>query len=131
MWLLLRILRVADYSMDYQYSLIAVGVFAWVMTHVVVNVAAMTNIIPLTGITLPLLSYGGTSMMAIGAALGLVYQLSKYTARHKVSDFEKTGISLGLSANRSKIQNISRGGFTGANNLRTIEYRQLNNRRRR
>ena len=131
MWLLLRILRVADYSVDYQYSLIAVGVFAWVMTHVVVNVAAMTNIIPLTGITLPLLSYGGTSMMAIGAALGLVYQLSKYTARHKVSDFEKTGISLGLSANRSRMQNISRGGFTGTNDLRTIEYRQLNNRRKR
>jgi cell division protein FtsW len=39
----------------------------------------MIGIFPLTGITLPLLSYGGTSMIFMAAALGLVFQLSKYT----------------------------------------------------
>ena len=115
-WLLLRVLRVADYSLDYQNSLIAVGVFAWIMTHVVVNVAAMTNIIPLTGITLPLLSYGGTSMMAVGAALGLIYQLSQYTARQRVVDNERIPVVSGPARN---------------NGAQTIEYRQFNNRRRR
>lgn len=88
-WLLMRILKVSDYSPDFQNSMIAIGVFAWVMAHLVVNVMAMTNIIPLTGITLPLLSYGGTSMMAVAGALGLVYQLSEYTSREIVTDEQR------------------------------------------
>jgi cell division protein FtsW len=85
-WLLMRVLRVADYSANFANSMIAVGAFAWIMTHLVVNVMAMTGITPLTGITLPLLSYGGTSMMAVAGILGLVYQLSEYTSREIVTD---------------------------------------------
>lgn len=88
-WLLMRILKVSDYSPDFQNSMIAVGAFAWIMTHLVVNVMAMTNIIPLTGITLPLLSYGGTSMMAVAGILGLTYQLSQYTTREVVTDAQR------------------------------------------
>ena len=113
-WLLFRILRVSDFSSSYQNSLITVGVFAWIMTHLVVNVMAMTNIIPLTGITLPLLSYGGTSMMAVGGALGLVYQLSQYTSREVVIDSRKE----------------SEGG-DGDDYLRNVRYEQVNYRRRR
>ena len=58
-----------------------VGIFAWATAHVVVNISAMTGLLPLTGITLPLLSYGGTSMLFMAAALGLVLQLSCYTNR--------------------------------------------------
>lgn len=89
MWLLMRILRVSDYSADFQKSLTAVGVFAWIMTHLVVNIMSMTGITPLTGITLPLLSYGGTSMMAVAGAIGLVYQLSGYTSREVIVDSER------------------------------------------
>ena len=88
-WLLMRVLRVADYSLDFRSSMIAVGAFAWVMTHLVVNVMAMTKLIPLTGITLPLLSYGGTSMMAVAGILGLVYQLSEFTSRERVTDEQR------------------------------------------
>ena len=88
--LLVRMLRVSDYTLDMERSLIAVGAFAWVTTHVVVNIMSMTGIIPLTGITLPLLSYGGTSMMMVAAMLGLVYQLSEYTSREIVIDEERS-----------------------------------------
>lgn len=88
-WLLFRVLKVSDYSSDIQKSLIAVGIFAWIMTHLVVNIMSMTGITPLTGITLPLLSYGGTSMMAVAGALGLVYQISQYTSREIVIDSER------------------------------------------
>ena len=87
--LLFRILRVADYSSDRTFNLVAVGVFAWIMTHVVVNVMSMTGITPLTGIPLPLLSYGGTSMITIGVALGIVFQISQYTSRQVVTDEER------------------------------------------
>lgn len=77
--LLLRLLRVADYLEDMRLKLIAVGVFGWLAAHVVLNIAAMIAIVPLTGITLPLLSFGGTSMIFMAGALGLVFQLSRYT----------------------------------------------------
>ena len=113
-WLLMRILKVADYSSDYENSLIAVGAFAWIMTHLVVNVMAMTNIIPLTGITLPLLSYGGTSMMAVAGILGLVYQLSQYTSRQVVTDRER----------RNEVRSTNEY-------MKHVEYEQFNYRRRR
>ena len=81
--LLMRILRVGEYGQDEEQRLVAVGVFAWIGTQMAVNVMAMTGLIPLTGITLPLLSYGGTSMMFVAVSLGLVAQLSCYTRREK------------------------------------------------
>lgn len=78
--LLLRLLKVTDHLVDMRLKLIVAGVFGWVAAHVVMNVAAMIGIFPLTGITLPLLSFGGTSMIFIAGALGLVFQLSRYTA---------------------------------------------------
>lgn len=79
--LLLRLLRTAGYLHDLQESLVVIGIFAWATAHVVVNIASMTGLLPLTGITLPLLSYGGTSMLFMAAALGLALQLSCYTSR--------------------------------------------------
>ncbi len=79
--LLLRLLRTANYLEDDEESLVVVGVFAWATAHVVINIASMTGLLPLTGITLPLLSYGGTSMLFTAAALGIALQLSCYTSR--------------------------------------------------
>ena len=78
--LLLRLLKVTDHLIDVRLKLIVAGVFGWLGAHVILNVAAMIGIFPLTGITLPLLSFGGTSMMFIAGALGLAFQLSRYTA---------------------------------------------------
>ena len=90
--LLVRILGVAERGKDMEQRLIAVGVFMWVGAQMAINVMAMTGLMPLTGITLPLLSYGGTSMMFISLALGLVFQLSCYTVRkgQSVSRFSNT-----------------------------------------
>lgn len=78
--LLLRLLRISDLLVDIRLKILVTGVFGWLGSHVVLNVGAMIGIIPLTGITLPLLSFGGTSMVFIAAALGLAFQLSRYTA---------------------------------------------------
>lgn len=89
--LLLRLLKVSDHLVDIRLKLIVAGVFGWLAAHVVLNVGAMIGIIPLTGITLPLLSFGGTSMVFIAAGLGLSFQLSRYTAfGSKLKDTEKT-----------------------------------------
>jgi len=77
--LLMRLLKVMDHLVDIRLKLLVAGVFGWFGAHVILNIAAMIGIFPLTGITLPLLSFGGTSMVFITAALGLVFQLSRYT----------------------------------------------------
>lgn len=77
--LLLRFLKVLDHLIDIRLKLLVAGVFGWFGAHVILNIAAMLGIVPLTGITLPLISFGGTSMIFITAAIGLVFQLSRYT----------------------------------------------------
>lgn len=79
--LLLRTLKVAEHTASDEGRIFIVGVFSWTLAQVVVNIAAMTGLVPVTGITLPLLSYGGTSMVFIAFALGFVLQLSCYTSR--------------------------------------------------
>lgn len=79
MALLLRMLRIMDHTVDIRLRLIVAGVFGWFGAHVMLNIGAMIGIFPLTGITLPLLSFGGTSMLFIAAALGIVFQISRDT----------------------------------------------------
>ena len=84
--MLLRILNVAGHTEPTDNRLYIVGVFSWVLSQVSVNIMAMTGLVPVTGVTLPLLSYGGTSMIFISFALGLVLQLSCYTSREVITN---------------------------------------------
>jgi cell division protein FtsW len=86
--LLLRLLRIADHLPDMSMRLAVAGVFGWLVAHVVLNIASMIGAMPLTGITLPLLSFGGTSMVFMTGALGLAFQLSRYTAHGIVTEKE-------------------------------------------
>jgi cell division protein FtsW len=101
--LLLRLLRIVDHLPDMWMKLVAGGIFGWLAAHVILNVAAMIGIFPLTGITLPLLSFGGTSMIFIAGALGLAFQLSRYTIHgsvNKENDYENLGSRRGIGRSR-------------------------------
>lgn len=80
--LLRRMLHIIEHLPDPGHRLLVAGVFGWIASHVVINIAAMIGLLPLTGITLPFLSFGGTSMVFMAAAIGLVFQISQYTV-HK------------------------------------------------
>lgn len=81
-----RILRVSERSEDEEQSLFAVSVFAWIISHVIINVGGMLGIIPMKGITLPFLSYGGTSMLFAAFAIGVVIQISGWTKRKETNE---------------------------------------------
>ena len=109
--LLLRILGVANRLHDPWLQLLVAGVFGWMASHVVLNVASMTGVFPLTGITLPLLSFGGTSMIFIAAAIGVVFQASRYTAHEKFNRQEayasiNRGRGIGRTRHASRRRNI-------------------------
>jgi rod shape determining protein RodA len=70
--ILLACLRVAFASGDPPGSLIAVGVMAMLFTHIFVNIGMTIQVVPITGIPLPFISYGGTFLVACLAGLGLV-----------------------------------------------------------
>lgn len=87
--LLMRLLRITDHMPDMAMKLAVAGIFGWLVAHVVLNVASMVGVFPLTGITLPLLSFGGTSMIFITGALGLAFQLSRYTSHDTIVENRK------------------------------------------
>lgn len=58
-------------------KLLAVGVTSWIGLQFFVNVAAMTKIIPLTGVPIPLISYGGSSMLFSMVALGILCNIDR------------------------------------------------------
>ena len=98
--LLVRMLKVAEKTADSESQLLVVGIFAWTFAQVVVNIMAMTSLVPVTGITLPLLSYGGTSMVFIAFAIGLVLQISCYTKREVITQNENTSSRRGVGGTR-------------------------------
>lgn len=60
--------------------LVVIGVLAWLSTQAIINIGAMVGLLPLKGITLPFISFGGTSILFAMAALGIVFQISRYTS---------------------------------------------------
>jgi rod shape determining protein RodA len=69
---LLWCLWVAARARDKVGALVAVGVMAMLFTHVFVNIGMTIHLVPITGIPLPFISYGGTFVVACLAAVGLV-----------------------------------------------------------
>ena len=82
--LLLRILTIMQRAPDRTSQLIVAGVFTWFAIQALINIAAMLGLIPIKGITLPFISYGGTSLLFSMAALGMVFQISRYTSLRKI-----------------------------------------------
>jgi cell division protein FtsW len=75
-----RLKNIAERLPDDFSRLLVVGVLAWLSVQSLVNIGAMIGVLPLKGITLPFISYGGTSVVFAAAAVGLVFQASQYAA---------------------------------------------------
>ncbi len=75
-----RLKSIAERLPDDFSRLLVVGVLAWLSVQALINIGAMIGLLPLKGITLPFISYGGTSVVFVAAAVGLVFQASQYAA---------------------------------------------------
>ena len=75
--LIWRFMVIAMNAPDLYGSLIVVGVIAHIGIQVFINIAVVTNTIPPTGIPLPFISYGGTSLVFLLLEVGLVLSVSR------------------------------------------------------
>jgi rod shape determining protein RodA len=74
-YLILRLIRLAGQTTDKFSGYVAVGVAALIFWQVVINIGMVIGVLPVVGLTLPLLSYGGSSFITIIAALGIASAL--------------------------------------------------------
>lgn len=75
--LLWRMMLIANNAPDLYGALIVVGVMGHIAIQVILNIAVVTNTIPNTGISLPFISYGGTSVLFLMIEMGLVLNVAK------------------------------------------------------
>lgn len=77
--LLWRGIRIALGAPDLYGSFLAVGIISMVAIQVMINIGVVTGLIPVTGITLPFLSYGGSSLTLMLMAMGVLLNISRYS----------------------------------------------------
>lgn len=64
-------------------KLLSIGIVSWLAIQALINIGGIINFIPMTGVPLPLISYGGSAILAAMSALGVLVNISKYTVNKK------------------------------------------------
>jgi len=75
--------KIAMKAPDIFSRLLATGITTWFFIQMLVNIAAMLSLIPLTGVPLPFVSYGGSSLLVLLTAVGILINISKYRGEHE------------------------------------------------
>ena len=75
--LIWRLMVIAVHAKDLEGALLAGGIMGHMALQVILNIAVVTNTIPNTGITLPFISYGGTSVLFLLGEMGLALSVSR------------------------------------------------------
>ncbi|WP_411843972.1 FtsW/RodA/SpoVE family cell cycle protein [Salinicoccus sp. HZC-1] len=88
--IVIKALRYAAISQDKFYSLICMGVAIYISFQLFVNLGGISKLIPLTGVPLPMLSYGGSSFLSISIAIGLLIISAKHVKKEKIA--ERAGV---------------------------------------
>ena len=80
LFLIWRCFRIARRTQEPFGRLLALGIGSWLGIQAFINIGSMVAIMPLTGVPLPLISYGGSNLVITLGALGMVYNISKKSA---------------------------------------------------
>ncbi len=102
--------RIARRAPDSFGALLAVGITTWVIGQAAINIGGITSTIPFTGIPLPFLSYGGSSLAVTLTAMGILLNISRATLRAH-------GVALGEQASlvgRGRFHSRAEGGLAAS-----------------
>ncbi|WP_191565720.1 FtsW/RodA/SpoVE family cell cycle protein [Metabacillus idriensis] len=100
-FIVLKGFQVARHCEDAFGTLLAIGVSSMIGIQTAINVCGLTGLLPITGVTLPFISYGGSSMLLLMLSIGILVNISmfvKFRAVHQKSDSKPAGESTGSSA---------------------------------
>ncbi len=81
-----RGLQIARRASDPFGGLLAAGLTLWIITKALLNIAVMLSLVPPTGVALPFISYGGSSLVTVMAGSGLLLSIARVTSRPPVSE---------------------------------------------
>jgi len=73
---------VACRAPDIYGKILAIGIVTWLTAQALINIGGMINLIPMTGVPLPFISYGGSAMLAALGAIGILTNISKQIKTH-------------------------------------------------
>lgn len=80
MFIILRGFTIASQAKDMFGRLLGLGITSWVAMQTLINLGAMVALIPLTGVPLPFVSYGGSSFILLLSAMGILLNISKHSS---------------------------------------------------
>ena len=100
--LMLRGYQVAQRAPDQFGFLLATGVTTWITAQALVNIGGVTRVIPLTGVPVPFLSYGGSALAATLLAAGVLASVSRYAGEHRAARERSGAREHGTSRGRAR-----------------------------
>jgi rod shape determining protein RodA len=86
--ILYRLMKIAQQSNSLMGSFLAIGVFSMLIFQIFVNIGMNLGILPITGITLPLMSYGGSSILAVMICLGLAEAVANFKRNEDIIEIK-------------------------------------------
>jgi cell division protein FtsW len=90
-------------------ALLAAGIPIWVSIKALLNIAVMTSLLPSTGVPLPFISFGGSSLVVLMAGVGLLLSIARVTARQPAPERRSIGATLDRSG-RNRRSRLSSAG---------------------
>ncbi|HEV7236882.1 MAG TPA: FtsW/RodA/SpoVE family cell cycle protein, partial [Ktedonobacteraceae bacterium] len=88
--------RMARRTQDIYGALLATGITTWLVLQAMINVGATTGSIPYTGVPLPFISYGGSSLVISMAAVGVLLNISKYIQQPAVPALSRRSLTVNM-----------------------------------
>jgi cell division protein FtsW len=101
MFLAFRGFRLARRTQDLYGALLATGITTWLVLQAMINIGASTGTIPYTGVPLPFISFGGSSLIVSLAAVGVLLNISRYIQEPENPVLSRT-ITISMKLKRSK-----------------------------
>jgi cell division protein FtsW len=95
--------RIASQATDVFGALLATGATSWIILEAMFNVAAVTGLMPFTGIPLPFISYGRSALVATMAAVGILLGVSRGTRRSKQTRQSSAAFDFGRRDGRARL----------------------------
>jgi cell division protein FtsW len=107
----LRGLRTARHAPDTYGALIATGIVVWISGQAFVNIAVVLALLPVTGVPLPLVSQGGSSLIVLMAAIGLLLSVSRETMNPSQAGGSDARANRGWRNGGASLPSVRRGSY--------------------